>query len=63
MRHYVYMDRSFGPKARPTANTILFECDAPDIVAADEMLLKTTGHVAMRDATIWCSVTDIKGQT
>jgi hypothetical protein len=55
MRRYTYTDRSFGPKARPTANTVIFECEAPDILAADELLLKATGHVAAKDATIWCS--------
>lgn len=59
MRHYTYTDRSFGPRARPTAGSVLFECDAPDILAADEMLKQTTGHIAVKDASIWCGFKEI----
>lgn len=61
MRHYIYTDRSFGPKVRPTVGQVLFECDAPDILTADEMLKAATGHIAIKYPTIWCGFEEISG--
>lgn len=59
MRHYVYTDRSFSPKARATTGTVLFECDAPDILSADALLKDATGFVAIADPTICCAFEDL----
>lgn len=45
-----------------TEGAVLFECEAPDILAADEMLKAATGHIAVKDASIWCGFEEIECQ-
>lgn len=59
MRRYTYKDTSFGKGARPTSGHVIFACDAESLLAADALLREATGHIAIKDATIWCSFEDV----
>ena len=49
MNHYTYMDYKDRKK-------VIFECDAMDILEADELLFKATGIVATKANNIGCAI-------
>jgi len=53
---FTYTDRSFGPKARPTAGQVLLVHECDDILEADAVLTAKTGLTPATDMTIWCRV-------
>jgi hypothetical protein len=52
---FTYTDRSFGPKARPTADQVLFMYEATTITEADKAFQDHTGLNPL-DRTIWVRV-------
>lgn len=72
MPHYTYTDRMAGPvittahasllsrqPGRPFpvhAGEVVFECDADNILAADEKLLAATGLVASKQVSVCCAI-------
>lgn len=47
---------SFGRPFPVHAGEVIFECEASDILAADEKLLADTGLVASKQASVCCAI-------
>lgn len=61
MTRFTYTDRSFGPKARPTAGQVLLTHEGHSILEADAILTERTGLTPATDTTIWCRVQNLTG--
>ncbi len=51
MAHYTYRDKNTTPP------TLVFECDAPDILEADMLYQKATGKDPAKQPHVGCEIT------
>lgn len=50
------MPWSNGPYHDKRAGEVIFECEAPDILAADTQFSETTGRTAAKEFLVGCSI-------
>jgi len=48
---------SAGPYHDKRAGEVIFECDAPDILAADALFTSATGRIPAKEYMVGCAIT------